>query len=121
MTNSSNNFDTYLIGKSAHTLLLFNHFIHTYQKLGDVSVIPAKTMIGIATSRKRIAWVTQLGKNFLHIVFPFNQPYNDNLCFQRIALVPGEDQFNHHLRIFEPEDLNEEVISFMQLALQQGS
>jgi hypothetical protein len=73
-------------------------------------------MIGISNSHKRIAWVTQLGKNFIHVVFPFKQEYPDNLCFQKIAQVPGQEQYNHHFRMLNAEDLNEEVLGFMRLA-----
>ena len=58
----------FLKGKSEHTLLLFNHFINHYHDVGSITLHPAKTMIGIANSRKRIAWITQLGKNFIHVI-----------------------------------------------------
>jgi hypothetical protein len=74
-------------------------------------------MIGIANANKRIAWINQLGKNFIHVVFPFKKPYPDNLCFQKIAQVPGDNsQYNHHFRMLYKEDVNEEVIRFMRLA-----
>jgi len=79
-------------------------------------------MIGIATPRKRIAYITQLGKNFIHVVFPFEKPYPDNLCFQKIANVPGDEkQHNHHFRMLAKEDVNKELISFMKLAYKLGS
>ena len=109
----------FLTGKSEHTLMLFNHFVSRFNTVGDVTLHPAKTMIGVANSHKRIAWITQLGKNFVHVVFPFKQEYSDNLCFQKIAQVPGQEQYNHHLRIFFPEDVNEEVLGFMQLAYRE--
>ncbi|RWY46027.1 DUF5655 domain-containing protein [Mucilaginibacter gilvus] len=105
-----------LTGKSEHTLMLFHHFIAQFKNIGDVKVEATKTMIGISNSHKRIAWVTQLGKNFIHVVFPFKQEYPDNLCFQKIAQVPGQEQYNHHFKMLAAEDLNEEVIGFMQLA-----
>jgi hypothetical protein len=112
----------FLRGKPEHTVSLFHHFIKEFQAIGNVTVHPAKTMMGIATNRKRIAYITQLGKNFVHIVFPFEQPYADNLCFQKIANVPGDDkQHNHHLRIFSKEDVNAEVKKFMKLAFKLGS
>ena len=108
----------FLTGKSEHTIKLFQHFLEEFGKLGNVTLHPAKTMIGIANEQKRIAWVTQLGKNFIHVVFPFKMPYPDNLCFTKIAQVPGDHrQFNHHFRMFYIEDVNEEVISFMRMAL----
>ena len=106
----------FLAGKSDDTLVLFHHFIAEYSKQGAITLHSAKTMIGIANDHKRIAWITQLGKNFIHVVFPFKKPYPDNLCFQKIAQVPGSDQFNHHFRMYYKEDVNEEVIQFMKLA-----
>ena len=111
----------FLAGKAGRTIEVFEHFVSEFQKIGMVSLHPAKTMIGIATSRKRIAYITQLGKNFVHVVFYFDQPYPDNLCFQKIAEVPGTvKQFNHHFRMFEKEDVNAEVKKFMQLAYTLG-
>ena len=112
----------FLNGKSEHTLALFHHFVKEYQRLGKITLHPAKTMIGIATTRKRIAYITQLGKNFIHVVFPFERPYEDNLCFKKIAQVRGDNkQFNHHLRILAKEDINDEVKKFMKLAYTLGS
>lgn len=113
--------DDFLKGKSEHTLALYRHFTSQYKKIGEVTLHPAKTMIGVATSRKRIAYITQLGRNFIHVVFAFEKPYNDNLCFQKIAQVPGEQQYNHHFRMYAKEDLNEEVQKFMRLAYELGS
>jgi len=107
----------FLFGKSDITLQLFNHFIAEYQKLAPITIHPAKTMIGIANSHRRIAWITQLGKNFVHVVFPFKQEYPNNLCFQKIARVPGDaHQFNHHFRMYSVEDVNDEVREFMKMA-----
>ncbi len=76
-------------------------------------------MIGIANSHRRVAYITQLGKNFVHVVFPFKQPYNDNLCFQKIAQVPYDNkQYNHHFRMYNVDDINEEVKKFMLLAFE---
>jgi hypothetical protein len=112
----------FLSNKSEHTIQLFHHFVKEFEDVGNISLHAAKTMIGIATPRKRIAYITQLGKNFIHVVFPFEQPYEDNLCFQKIAQVPGDvKQYNHHFRMYAKEDVNEEVIAFMKLAYKAGS
>lgn len=99
--------------------MLYHHFLSEFEKIGDILIEPTKTMIGISNKHKRIAWVTQLGKNFIHVVFPFRQPYNDNLCFQKVGQVPGSQQFNHHLRVLNVEDINEEVLSYMRMAYQE--
>jgi hypothetical protein len=106
----------FLDGKWEYTLALFNHFIQEYQNIGSVVLHPAKTMIAVGNPDKRIAWVTQLGKNFIHVVFPLKQLYPDNLCFKKMAQVPGSNQFNHHFRMCYTDDINDEVLSFMKLA-----
>jgi hypothetical protein len=106
----------FLTGKSEHTLALFNYFVDQFKTVGEITIHPAKTMIGVSNGHKRIAWITRLGKNFLHVSFPFKQEYPDNLCFQKIAQVPGQQQYNHHFRMYFQDDLNEEVTAFMKLA-----
>lgn len=114
--NEYKNISVFLNGKSEHTLELFHYFIEAYKKIGNIELEPTKTMIGISNGDRRIAWITQLGKNFIHVVFPFKQAYNDNLCFQKVAQVPGSNQFNHHFRMLFKEDINKEVIKYMKLA-----
>ncbi|MFB9841698.1 DUF5655 domain-containing protein [Mucilaginibacter ginsenosidivorans] len=106
----------FLIGKSVETLALFDHLINEFQKIGPVTVHPAKTMIGLANSHKRVVYITQLGKNFIHVVFPFKERFEDNLCFQKIAQVPGDVQCNHHFRMLHTDDVNDEVRKFMKIA-----
>lgn len=117
--NDYKNVSVFLNGKSEHTLMLFDHFIKQFKKVGIITIEPTKTMIGISNAHKRIAWVTQLGKNFIHVVFPFKQLYEDNLCFQKMAQVPGQNQYNHHLRIYFKEDINTEVLKFMKMAFKE--
>jgi len=119
-TDDPNALSAFLAGKSEVSLALFDHFISEFSKVAPVTLHPAKTMIGISNGHKRIAWVTQFGKGFLHVVFPFRQPYNDNLCFQKIAQVPDDNkQYNHHFRILQTEDVNDEVRGFMKKAWSQ--
>lgn len=110
---------SFIAGKSATTLDLLHHFLKEYEQLHhQIYLYPTKSMLGIGLGDHRIAWITQLGKNFVHIVFPFKKAYPDNLCFQKIAQVPGTaDQFNHHFRMYLPEDVNEEVLQFMRITL----
>ncbi|HMJ71544.1 MAG TPA: DUF5655 domain-containing protein [Cyclobacteriaceae bacterium] len=105
----------YLAGKSEHTLGLFWHFIESYQQLGKVTVHATKSMIAIA-AKTRMAYITRLGKNFMDVTFMFDQPYNDNLCFTKIAQVPGTNQYNHHFRMMTPSDINKEVKTYMKIA-----
>jgi hypothetical protein len=109
----------FLKGKPEHTIDLFNYFTKEFQKIGKVTVHPTKSMIAFA-ARTRMAYLTRLGKDFIDITFPFTKPHHDNLCFHKIAQVPGSQQFNHHFRMYRQEDLNEEVLSFMKLAYEES-
>ena len=111
--------DDFLHGKSEFTISLFWHFARSFQKIGEVTIHPTKSMIAFA-SKTRIAYVIQLGKNFVDVVFPFDKPYEDNLCFRKIAQVPGTQQFNHHLRLMTKDDVNKEVLHFMKLAYEES-
>ena len=113
------NLDDFLQGKSAHTIELFYHFIAEYKSIGDITVHPTKSMIAIS-GRTRCAYIIQLGKNFMDIVFPFKQAYSDNLCFVKIKPVPGSDDYNHHFRMLGKEDINEEVRNYMKLAFEKS-
>ncbi|MEP7106749.1 MAG: DUF5655 domain-containing protein [Ferruginibacter sp.] len=109
--------DDFLKGKSVHTTELFYYFINEYKSLGDISVYPTKSMIAI-TGKTRLAYIIQLGKNFMDVVFPFKQAYTDNLCFVKIKRVPGSNDYNHHFRMCFNEDINEEIKHYMKLALE---
>jgi hypothetical protein len=106
----------FLKGKSEHTVGLFWAFIEAYREIGNISIEPAKTMIGIKTT-KRIAYITRLGKDFMDVCFMFDQPYNDNLCFHKIAQVPGAQQYNHYFRMMNKMDLNKEIKTYMKRAI----
>lgn len=103
-------------GKTETGLNLLDYFVETFEGIGNITLEPTKTMIGISNGHKRIAWITQIGKNFIHVVFPLKKAYKDNLCFQKVAQVPDNKQINHHFRMICPEDLNKEVLKFMKLA-----
>lgn len=109
----------FLNGKSGHTVDLFYHLVHEYKQIGAITVHPAKSMISFA-ARTRFAYVIQLGKNFVDVVFPFKQAYDDNLCFNKIKPVPGSDDFNHHLRLYFKHDINDEVRMYMKKAYENG-
>ena len=110
----------FLNGKSPHTLELFNHLEKMFNEIGAITVGTTKSMITFGATKK-FAYVIQLGKNFIDVVFPFKQEYPDNLCFNKIKAVPGSDDYNHHLRVYFKEDLNDEVKMYMKLAYDNAS
>ncbi|MBX7127195.1 MAG: hypothetical protein K1X47_15980 [Cyclobacteriaceae bacterium] len=113
--------EDFFAGKSQHVVGLFDHFVAEFRKIGPVTIHPAKTMIGLATPRKRIVYVTRLGKDFMTAVFPFDRAYPDQLCFEKIANVPGDVQHNHYFRMMSKSDVNPEIRKFMKLAWELGT
>jgi Domain of unknown function (DUF5655) len=102
--------------KSEAAKLLFDHFIAELQKIGPVEIYRHKTMISICHGRQRVAYITQAGKRFIHVVFAFKQRYDDNLCFQRIQEVHGRNVIYHHFRMLHNDDINDEIRKFMRIA-----
>lgn len=106
----------FLHGKSEHAKELFRHFVEKFHQLGPVTLRATKTMIAIGAGTKAV-YITRLGKDFIDVTFPFDKPYTDNLCFTKIAQVPGTNQFNHHFRMMNKSDVNAEVTRYMKLSL----
>jgi len=111
--------DDFLKGRSAHTTELFYHFIKACKQMGSIAVHPTKSMIAIA-GKKNFAYIPQLGKDFMDVVFPFKKIYDDNLCFVKIKPVPGSNDYNHYFRMCFKEDINEEVKKYMKLAFENA-
>jgi len=109
--------DSFLNGKSQATSDLFWHFIEAYRDIGEFQVHPTKSMISL-TNGVRFAYVMRLGKNFVDVMFPFEQPYEDNECFYRIGSVPGANQFNHYCRLVNKDDVNAELKKYMRIAME---
>lgn len=106
---------TFLLGKSAHSVSLFFQLVNELTTFGPIKVETKKTMLGLKGS-KNFAWVIYFGKNFIDVVLPFDNKYQDNLCFSSIKLVPGTNTYNHHLRIYSFTDINSEVLNYFKLA-----
>ena len=102
-----------LNNKSAVAIQLFDHLIAKFTEIGPLHVYETKSMVVLA-HEKGFAYVINIGLHFIDVVFPFKESFNDNLCFRKIAPVPGSDDYNHHLRLMFTEDINDEVFDYMK-------
>ncbi|TCC94055.1 hypothetical protein EZ428_04575 [Pedobacter frigiditerrae] len=107
------------MGKSDNSLVLFDHFILKFEEIGPIKLYATKSMIVIAADI-RFAYIINLGKSFVDVVLPFRELHEENLCFRKMVLVPGSNDYNHHLRIMHKEDINDEVFEFMKKAYANG-
>ena len=109
----------FLIGKTETALQLFEHLITRLEEIGPFRLHATKSML-IISADVGFAYIIAVGKNFVDIVLPFKKHFEDNLCFGKVALVPGSNQYNHHLRIMQTEDINEKVFSYLKQAYANG-
>lgn len=109
----------FLLGKTETAIDLFNQLITKFEEIGPIKLHATKAMIVISADLK-FAYIITMGKTFVDVVFPFKELFEDNLCFRRMALVPGTNDYNHHLRIITPEDINDEVFDYMKKAYANG-
>lgn len=105
----------FLSSKSAHSVALFGELVLAFEELGATDFHAAKTMVCFKR-RRNFAYVIQFGKGFIDLLLPFKEPFEDNLCFRKISALPGDGQYNHHVRILAKEDINEEVRFYMKKA-----
>lgn len=113
------NVTDFLIGKSDAAIHLFEILMANFQEIGPIKIHATKSMIVISAD-KGFAYVINFGRNFVDVVLPFNERYEDNLCFRKIAQIPGTNDYNHHLRMMYKEDFNEEVIDYLKKAYANG-
>ena len=109
----------FLKGKSENVIAMYDHFVRELSALGDVQIRATKTAIALSAD-VRLGDIRRIGKDFVDICFYFDRAYEDNLCFYKIANVPGSDQHNHYFRMYNIEDLNEEVLMYMKKALKRA-
>lgn len=109
----------FLAGKSEVGLALFDHLVAKLEEIGPIKLYATKTMLAISSDIS-FAYIIGIGKNFVDVVLPFKTLYENNLCFRKMAQVPGSDDYNHHLRLMFPEDLNEEVFGYLKKAYANG-
>lgn len=111
--------DGFLLNKSKTSIFLFEKLMNSFERIGPIHLHATRSMIVISAD-KGFAYIIAMGKNYIDVVLPFKELFEDNLCFRKIALVPGTNDYNHHLRIMLPEDLNEEVFDYLKKAYANG-
>ena len=109
----------FLKNRSDDVIAMYDHFVRELSALGDVQIRATKTAIAL-TADVRLGDIRRIGKDFIDICLYFDKAYEDNLCFYKIANVPGSTQHNHYFRMFHIEDLNEEVLKFMKMAVDRA-
>lgn len=109
--------EQFLEGKSDISVLLYNHFIGIYKMIGKFEFHPAKTRIALV-SRIRFAAINRLGKDFLDGHLVISKDFTESKCFYRIDHFGSS--YVHNFRLFKKDDVSDELISYMRLALKEA-
>lgn len=109
----------FMFGKSEQSIKLGRYFMKVYVEMGEITTHATKTMIAFK-AQKNFAYIIRFGKDYIDIVLPFKTVYADHLCFSKIVHVPGSTDYNHHIRMYNLEDVNDEVKHYMKLAYANG-
>lgn len=110
----------HLKGKSELTIGLYDYLVREMTALGDIQIRPTKSAIALST-KVRFGHIHRLGKNFVDLTLYFDKAYEDNLCFYKIANVPGSTQHNHYFRMMAEEDVNDEVREYIRMAIKASN
>lgn len=110
--------ESFLLGKPEHIRSAFDA-LHEYVLQLTGYLAPTKTMIALA-GKKRFGYIYQITRNRIELVLLFHGiRHEDNLCFSRIANVPGSNQYNHVVHLTSADDFNDEVKKFVRMAYEE--
>ena len=104
----------FLRDKSDKAIDIFNTFIKTYQKIGDLELHPVKTKIALET-KTRFCSINKIGIDFLDGHLVFMETHTDNFCFYKIENL-SDKFYLHHFRLYNKSEINDELIKYMKLA-----
>jgi hypothetical protein len=109
--------EAFLKGKGANALAMYHRFVERTEACGPVIIAPAKTRIGFQV-RMIFAAINKLNDKQLdaHVVLTRRL---DNPRFRRIEMMTPTC-YVQHFRIHTPDDLDDEVDSWLREAYQVG-
>ena len=89
------------------------------KRVGDFELDPVRTRVALV-AKMRFCSINKIGKDFIDVHFVLTKEYNESKCFYKIDNL-GDRFFVHHIKIFNWEDINSEVIKYMRLAYEVGN
>lgn len=111
--------DDFLRGKPAKSASLFNLFLSAYEKIGPFKLHPVKTRVALLT-KMRFCSINKIGANYIDIHLVLIQPFESSLCFYKIDNLANRF-FVHHCRIYNKDDITDELIKYMMMAYEVGN
>ena len=120
-SHSCGNFtiDDFLRGKPAESADLFNFFLDEYREIGPFELHPVKTRVALLT-KMRFCAVNKIGADHIDIHLVLTQLFEDTLCFYKIDNLANRF-FVHHARLYNKDDITDELKKYMALAYEVGN
>ena len=100
-------------------MALFNFFLSEYRKIGPFKLHPVKTRIALLT-KMRFCSINKIRTDHIDIHLVLTGLYEDNTCFYKINNLANRF-FVHHARIYDKNDINDELKKYMAMAYEVGN
>ena len=111
--------EDFLKGKPEESVELFHFFIEEYRKIGPFELHPVKTRVALLT-KMRFCSINKVGPNYIDIHLVLTALFDDTACFYKIDNLANRF-FVHHARLYEKNDVTDELRKHMTLAYEVGN
>jgi hypothetical protein len=111
--------EDFLAGKPVKSIDLFNFFLAEYRKIGSFDLHPVKTRVALLT-KMRFCSVNKIGIDHIDIHLVLTELFEHTLCFYKIDNLANRF-FVHHARIYNNEDISDELRKYMAMAYEVGN
>jgi len=111
--------DDFLHGKPEKSIGLFNLFLSTYRKIGPFEFHPVKTRVAQLT-KMRFCSINKVGPDYIDIHLVLTSLFDNTLCFYKVDNLANRF-FVHHARIYDQNDITEELLRYMAMAYEVGN
>ncbi len=111
--------DDFLSNKPDKSVALFDFFLSEYRKIGPFELHPVKTRVALLT-KMRFCSINKIGADHIDIHLVLTSLYEDNTCFYKIDNLANRF-FVHHARIYDKNDINDELKKYMAMAYEVGN
>jgi hypothetical protein len=71
-------------------------------------------------TKMRFCSINKIGTNYIDIHLVLIQPFENSLCFYKVDHLANRF-FIHHCRIYNKEDITDELIKYMMMAYEVGN
>lgn len=110
--------DDFLADKPAASVGLFHFFLDEYSKIGLFELHPVKTRVALLT-KMRFCSINKISPGYIDIHLVLTQHFEGTLCFYKVDNLANRF-FVHHARLYNKNDITDELKKYMAMAYEVG-